>query len=236
MEKTGRIHSLETMGALDGPGLRMVVFLQGCPQRCRYCHNPDTWKQDGGQEMTAEEVARQAMKYKRFFGKNGGVTFSGGEPLMQAGFVTECIKLLHEKGIHCAVDTSGGVWNDDVRALLDEADLMLMDIKHSDAQGFEALTGGRFETLEKCLAHLRSTNKPVWIRQVIVEGFTQDEAQVRAIRTLTEGVNVIKTELLPYHTLGVHKWEALGIPYALKNVQPPSRETMERLRSIAEAK
>ena len=228
---------METMGALDGPGLRMVVFLQGCPLRCRYCHNPDTWKENGGTEMTAEQVTGRVLKYKRFFGKNGGVTFSGGEPLLQAGFVRECIKLLHEKGIHCAVDTSGGVWNDEVRALLDEADLILLDIKHTEEEKFRELTGGDMETLHRCLQRLYINDTLVWIRQVIVEGYTQEAQQVLKLRELTAGINVIKTELLPYHTLGVHKWEALGIPYALKNVQPPDRETMEKLRSmIAEAK
>ncbi len=230
----GRIHSTETMGALDGPGLRMVVFLQGCPMRCRYCHNPDTWNADGGQEMTAEQLVQQALKYKRFYGKNGGVTFSGGEPLLQAGFVLECVKLLHEKGIHCALDTSGGIWNDEVRALLDACDLILLDIKHSDAQGFKALTGCSINALESVLAHLKKSLTPVWVRQVIVEGFTQSEEQVRAMLDKTAGINRVKTELLPYHTLGVHKWQALGIPYALQDVQPPAKEVMENLRSIAQ--
>lgn len=226
---------METMGALDGPGLRMVVFLQGCPLRCRYCHNPDTWSVQGGQEMTAEQMVQKAVKYKRFFGKNGGVTFSGGEPLYQAGFVRECIRLLHEQGIHCAVDTSGGLWNDEVRALLEETDLVLLDVKHTEGEAFAALTGGSMDALRQCLARLEETQKPVWIRQVIVEGFTQSEQQVHALRSLIKGLNVIKIELLPYHTLGVHKWAALGIPYALEGVQPPSREMMERLRSIAGA-
>ena len=226
---------METMGALDGPGLRMVVFLQGCPLRCRYCHNPDTWSTQGGQEMTPEQVVQRVVKYKRFFGKKGGVTFSGGEPLYQAGFVRECIRLMHDKGIHCAVDTSGGVWNDEVKALLDEADLILLDIKHTDAERFRELTGAGMDALMNCLARLKETLTPVWIRQVIVEGFTQEEEQVRALRSLIKGINVIKIELLPYHTLGVHKWKALGLPYALEGVQPPGNDTMERLRRIAGA-
>lgn len=234
MEKTGRIHSFETMGALDGPGLRMVVFLQGCPLRCAFCHNPDTWEENGGQEMTAEEVVTRALKYKRFFGKRGGVTFSGGEPLLQAAFVRECVKKLHEKGVHCALDTSGGIWNEEVRALLDEADLILLDIKHTRAEGFYALTGADIAALDAILDHLGKTDKPVWVRQVIVEGFTQSEEQVRALMKKTAGINRIKTELLPYHTLGVHKWEALGIPYALAGVQPPGAEEMKKLRSIVQ--
>ena len=200
----GRIHSVETMGALDGPGLRMVIFLQGCPLRCRYCHNPDTWNPAGGQEMTVEDVVKRALKYKRFYGKNGGVTFSGGEPLMQAAFVLECVKRLKECGVHTALDTSGGIWNDEVKALLDATDLILLDIKHSNAEGFHALCGGNMETLDHVLNHLRHNRKPVWVRQVIVEGFTQSEQQVRAMVEKTAGINRIKTELLPYHTLGVH--------------------------------
>ena len=184
--------------------------------------------------MTAEQLVQQALKYKRFYGKNGGVTFSGGEPLLQAEFVLECVKLLHEKGIHCALDTSGGIWNEKVRTLLDACDLILLDIKHSDAEGFRALTGSSINALESVLAHLEKSLTPVWVRQVIVEGFTQSEEQVRAMLDKTAGINRVKTELLPYHTLGVHKWQALGIPYALQDVQPPAKEVMENLRSIAQ--
>lgn len=228
----GAIHSIETMGALDGPGLRMVVFLQGCPLRCRYCHNPDTWPFSGGSEMSPAEIASRAARYQRYFGQKGGVTFSGGEPLAQAVFVRECIEALHERGIHCALDTSGGVWNDEARALLDVCDLVLLDIKHTDAAHFHDLTGGSMETLEHILQHLAATQKPTWVRQVIVEGWTQSEEQVRALKRKIAGINAVKIELLPYHTLGVHKWAQLGIPYALEGVQPPSAQTMEALRAV----
>ena len=231
---TGRIHSIETMGALDGPGLRMVVFLQGCPLRCKFCHNPDTWNPAGGQETSPEEIVARALKLKRFFGKHGGVTFSGGEPLLQAQFVRACVNLLHGQGIHCALDTSGGLWNEDVRALLEESDLILLDVKHSEPDRFRDLTGGEPAALDAVLAHLETTRKPVWVRQVILPGWTAEEAQVRQMLRKTAGINRIKTELLPYHTLGVHKWQALGIPYALEGVQPPDADTMRRLRALTE--
>ncbi len=230
----GRIHSIETMGALDGPGLRMVVFLQGCPLRCKFCHNPDTWNPGGGQEVASEAIVARAVKLKRFFGARGGVTFSGGEPLGQAKFVRACVGLLHEQGIHCALDTSGGLWNEEVQALLDACDLVLLDVKHSDPARFHDLTGGDPAALDAVLAHLALTRKPVWVRQVIVPGWTQDEAQVRQMLRKTAGINRIKTELLPYHTLGVHKWRALGIPYALEGAQPPSEDTLRALRALTE--
>lgn len=231
----GRVHSIESMGALDGPGLRMVVFLQGCPLRCKFCHNPDTWDGSAGEIVTEQEIADRARKLKRFFGKNGGVTFSGGEPLMQAEFVRRCVDMLHEQNIHCALDTGGGIWNEAAEKLLDACDLILLDIKHSDTDRFRALTGGDPAALDAMLAHLQKTQKPVWIRQVIVDGWTQSVEQVEEMKRKTAGICKVKTELLPYHNLGVHKWKALGIPYALEGVQPPDSETMERLRSIVQS-
>ena len=228
----GRVHSIETLGALDGPGLRMVVFLQGCPLRCRYCHNPDTWCAGGGQELSEADIAARAARYRRFFGKTGGVTFSGGEPLLQADFVLKCVRALHEEGIHCALDTGAGLWNEAAARLCDAADLVILDVKHSDPAGFRRLTGGDIGTLEQALAHLRAAQKPTWVRQVIVEGYTQDEGQVRALREKVRGLNLERLELLPYHTLGVHKWKALGLPYALEGVAPPDETVMARLRAL----
>jgi pyruvate formate lyase activating enzyme len=228
----GRVHSIETMGAVDGPGLRMVVFLQGCPLRCKFCHNPDTWDFAGGREVSAEEICDQAVRCRRFFGKEGGITFSGGEPLAQARFVRECVRLLHARGIHCAVDTGGGVAGEEALALLDEADLVLLDIKHSDPDAFRELTGGDPAALARVLAHLARTRKPVWVRQVILEGYTQSEEQVRAMLREIAGISAVKIELLPYHTLGAHKWEALGVPYPLEGVRPPDGAEMERLRAL----
>lgn len=230
----GRIHSIETMGALDGPGLRMVVFLQGCPMRCKYCHNPDTWSATGGEPMSAQQLVQKALRYKRFFGKRGGVTFSGGEPLMQADFVSECTRLLHENGVSVALDTSGCIFDETVASLLDQVDLVLLDIKHSDKRQFADLTGVGMDALENVLAHLRQSRKPVWVRQVIVEGYTQSEAQVRALKCKIAGINAVKIELLPYHTLGVHKWAAMGLPYGLTGVQPPDGKTMNALQEIVE--
>ena len=171
----GRVHSIETGSAVDGPGLRTVVFLQGCPLRCKFCHNPDTWDFPGGQERSAEEIAQTALRLKRFYGLKGGVTFSGGEPLAQAAFVRQCMALLHQNGVCSAVDTGGGVWNDEARAALDECDLVLLDIKHSDPDGFEALTGRKMDTLCSAIKHLKESGKPVWVRQVVVPGLTDSE-------------------------------------------------------------
>lgn len=228
----GRVHSIETLGAVDGPGLRMVAFLQGCPLRCKFCHNPDTWDFSAGREMSAQELCDQAKRYRRFFGEKGGVTFSGGEPLAQARFVRECVAALHRSGIHCAVDTGGGVASPEALLLLDEADLILLDIKHSEAGGFRELTGGDPAALDRVLERLARTRKPVWVRQVILEGFTQSEEQVRAMMRKIAGINAVKIELLPYHTLGAHKWAALGLSYPLQGVKPPEEKAMEALRAV----
>lgn len=228
----GRVHSIETGSAVDGPGLRTVVFLQGCPLRCKFCHNPDTWDFSGGQERSAEEIAQTALRLKRFYGLKGGVTFSGGEPLAQAAFVRQCMALLHQNGVCSAVDTGCGVWNDEARAALDECDLVLLDIKHSDPDGFEALTGRKMDTLCSAIKHLKESGKPVWVRQVVVPGLTDSDEQLQRVKERIKGLNVQKIELLPYHTLGVHKWRALGIPYELEGVKAPDESTMARLRAL----
>ena len=228
----GRVHSIETGSAVDGPGLRTVVFLQGCPLRCKFCHNPDTWDFSGGQESSAEEIAQTALRLKRFYGLKGGVTFSGGEPLAQAAFVRQCMTLLHQNGVCSAVDTGGGVWNDEARAALDECDLVLLDIKHSDPDGFEALTGRKMDTLCSAIKHLKESGKLVWVRQVVVPGLTDSDEQLQRVKERIKGLNVQKIELLPYHTLGVHKWRALGIPYGLEGVKAPDESTMARLRAL----
>lgn len=235
----GRIHSFESFGTVDGPGIRFVVFLQGCPLRCKYCHNPDTWGA-GGKEYTAEAVAAQAMRYKNYFGDKGGVTVTGGEPLLQIDFVTELFTILKEKGIHTCVDTSGITFDPDNPAsvekhekLLEVADLFLLDVKHIDEEKCKKLTGhGNAHTLAFA-RFLSERKKPLWIRQVLVPGVTDDEDDLKKTRAFIDTLETVeKVEVLPYHTMGVVKYEKLGIDYPLKDVEAPSKERVQNARRI----
>lgn len=228
----GRVHSIETMGALDGPGIRVVVFLAGCPLRCRYCHNPDSWDKDSGELMTAAAVAAKIKRYQPYFGGDGGVTLSGGEPLGQPQFAGEILRLCHEAGISTCVDTSGSIINEKVKAALAYADLVLLDVKHTDAEKYRGLTGGDLARNRAFLAHCKEAGIPLWIRQVIVPGWSDTEDDIKALLSYVEGANVQRIELLPYHTMGVYKWDALKIPYPLAGVEPPSPERMDRLREL----
>ncbi len=228
----GRIHSIETMAAVDGPGLRFAVFFQGCPQRCIYCHNPDTWNVLGGQEMTAEEIVRKAVRYRSYFGETGGVTVTGGEPFMQSEFLTELLKKCKEENIHTAVDTCGFYLDDKVKEALSYTDLVMLDIKHTNKESFEKITKQDIARPLAFLDYMKEIQKPLWIRQVIVPTLTDSEEQILDLLKLIEGANVKKIELLPYHTLGTSKWEELGLTYELPDTPPPTEEIMARLREI----
>lgn len=236
---TGRIHSFESFGTVDGPGIRFVVFLQGCPLRCQYCHNPDTWGA-GGTEYTVEDVVQRALKYKNYFGDQGGVTVTGGEPLLQIGFVTELFTALKQKGVHTCVDTSGITFEPENAAsvekhkkLLEVSDLFLLDIKHIDDEACKKLTGQSNAHTLAFAKFLSDHGKPIWIRQVLVPGITDDDeslARTRAfIDTLT---SVEKVEVLPYHTMGVVKYEKLGLEYPLKEVSAPTKERVMNAKRI----
>ena len=236
---TGRIHSFESFGTVDGPGIRYVVFLQGCPLRCQYCHNPDTWA-TGGKEYTAEEVVRQALRYKNYFGEKGGVTVTGGEPLLQIDFVTELFTLLKEKGIHTGVDTSGiafkkenAVSVEKHEKLLEVTDLFLLDIKHIDSEGHKALTGQDNANTLAFAKFLSERGKKTWIRHVLVPGITDDDEQLQKLREFVDGLSSVeKIEVLPYHTLGVVKYEKLGMEYPLKDVSAPDKERVLNAKRI----
>lgn len=228
----GYIHSIETMAAVDGPGLRMAIFLQGCPQRCIYCHNPDTWNPKGGTPTEADELVQKAVRYKSYFGEDGGVTVSGGEPFMQTAFVKELLHKLKEVGIHTAVDTCGYYLNDDVKQALNDVDLVLLDVKHAESERFREITKAEYERIRVFLDYMREIQKPLWIRQVIVPGYTDSEEQIEALMQLLDGLNVERVDLLPYHTLGVDKWHEMKIPYALEGVKPPDEQTMKKLNNI----
>ena len=235
----GRIHSFESFGTVDGPGIRFVVFLQGCPLRCQYCHNPDSWG-SGGQEFTAEEVVGKILRYKNYFGEKDGVTVTGGEPLAQIDFVIELFTLLKEKGIHTCVDTSGFMFNpqnetsvEKHKRLLEVADLFLLDIKHIDEQACIRLTGQSNQNTLAFARFLSENNKPMWIRQVIVPSITDDEETLIKTRAFIDELKTVeRVEVLPYHTMGAVKYEKLGIPYPLDGVQAPTKERVAFAKKI----
>ena len=236
---TGRIHSFESFGTVDGPGIRFVVFLQGCPLRCQYCHNPDTWGADAP-EYTVEDVAARVLRYKNYFGDKGGVTVTGGEPLLQIDFVIELFTLLKSKGIHTCVDTSGITFNPDSaisvekhKKLLQVTDLFLLDIKHIDDEACKKLTGQSNAHTLAFTKFLSERKKPTWIRQVILPGVTDEDEVLRRTRAFIDGLsNVEKVEVLPYHTMGMAKYEKLGLEYPLKDVAAPSKEKVLNAKRI----
>ena len=236
---TGRIHSFESFGTVDGPGIRFVVFLQGCPLRCQYCHNPDTWGA-GGTEYSVEEVVNRVVRYRNYFGETGGVTVTGGEPLLQIDFVTELFTALKAKGINTCVDTSGITFRADNQTvvekhkkLLEVADLFLLDIKHIDDEACKKLTGQSNQNTLAFAKFLSDNGKKMWIRQVLVPGITDDEGSLRQTRQFIDGLQTVeKVEVLPYHTLGLVKYEKLGIEYPLKGLEAPSKEVVLRAKEI----
>ena len=205
---TGRIHSIQTLGTVDGPGVRFLVFMQGCPLRCAYCHNPDTWDARGGKEMDATEIAKKATRYRAYFGKEGGITVSGGEPLLQAGFVRELFTLCKKAGLHTALDTSGCIWNDEVEKLLEVTDLVLLDHKMPDEQRYRAHIGCGIAVPERFLDELNARGIPTWIRRVIVTGVNDTPADNRALFALKDTHPCVKRiELLPFHKICYTKYE-----------------------------
>lgn len=235
MALTGKIHSLETFGAVDGPGIRFVVFFQGCPLRCRFCHNPDSWDTGLGTEMTVEELVGRVRDYRPFYKNGGGVTLSGGEPLLQAEFAAALLRALKAEGIHTAIDTSGIVPLELCREAVDLADMLLLDIKTFDDSRSELVTGSG-ETLQReteLLRYCQAQDKPVWIRHVIVPGLTDDLEENRALAAFLKSFSCIKKiQLLPFHKLGEYKWAKEA--YTLSETPVPSAEQMKELEKIFE--
>jgi pyruvate formate lyase activating enzyme len=235
----GYIHSVESFGTVDGPGVRFVAFFQGCPMRCRYCHNPDTWGESGGTPITVEDAVKEVRKYRSYL-KKGGVTLTGGEPLLQLPFVTALCEALHKEGIHIAIDTCGYPFNPDdtetVAAfdrLIPYVDLFLLDIKQMDDEKHKRLTGRSNRNTLAFAAYLAERERPVWLRYVLCPTLTDREADLVALRAFADSLcNVEKIELLPYHTMGVEKYEKLGIPYPLKGIEPPTSEMVARARML----
>ena len=218
----GLVHSLESMGLVDGPGIRTVVFLQGCALRCQYCHNPDTWQREhpAAEPMTPAQLLRRLERFRPYYGENGGVTFSGGEPLLQPDFLAESLKLCRRAGIHTCLDTAGCGLGD-YGKILAHTDLVLLDVKHHTPEGFRQVTGGDMEPFCRFVEAVREAKVPLWVCHVVVPGLTDGKEHLEGLeeylRTLPR---VERVELLPYHTLGVHKYEALGIAYPLEGVPP----------------
>ncbi len=229
----GLIHSIETLGALDGPGLRCVVFLQGCPLRCQYCHNPDTWAIHGGKSITCDALMARITRSHPYFGQWGGVTFSGGEPLLQASFVARVSRLCAAQGIHTALDTSGALLNEDVREALSATRLVILDIKHTDPERYHQLTGGVLATTLAFLREVAEKGIPLWVRQVIVPGWNDTAEDVRALAELLHDIpSIERIELLPYHRMGEDKWRQLGHVNPLEDVAEMDLARLAALRQI----
>ena len=262
---TGYIHSIDTFGSVDGPGVRFVVFMQGCLMRCRYCHNPDTWalpeglslpdatavthplseniscpsKHTGPQEISPEVLLRQALRYRSYWRGGGGITVSGGEPLLQVEFLSELFQLANKQHIHTALDTAGQPFTtaepffSRLTTLLDHTDLVILDLKHIDPEKHRLLTGRSNESILSFARFLDQIHKPMWIRHVLVPGITDDPANLHGIRAFLDTLsNVEKVEILPYHTLGVYKWETLGIPYSLSDIRLPGENDLQQANQI----
>lgn len=229
---TGRIHSLESCGTVDGPGLRFVVFTQGCPLRCLYCHNPDCRNYHDGREVTVEEIMAEIRKYRSFL-RNGGVTISGGEPLMQPTFVAEVLRQCQAMGLHTALDTSGYVVLEAAKPVVAHADLVLLDIKSYDPNLYQQVTSVSLEPTLTFARYLADIHKPTWIRFVLVPGLTDPESNVTGLANFVATLpNVERVEVLPFHKMGEYKWEQLGLPYALHDTQPPTPEQIAAVKQI----
>lgn len=233
-EIKGRIHSIESFGAADGPGVRFIIFMQGCPMRCRYCHNPDTWELSGGKEVTADTLLKQALRYKSYWRADGGITVSGGEPLLQLDFLIDLFKKAKTQGVHTVIDTAGSPFQKEgeffkkFNILMQYTDLILLDIKEMNAERHKGLTGFDNTRILTMAEYLSEIQKPVWIRHVLVPGYTDSDADLDALGAFVERLsNVQRVEVLPYHTLGKFKWENLGLEYPLEEVRPPSAEQIK---------
>ena len=235
----GNIHSVESFGSADGPGVRYIVFLKGCAMRCKYCHNPDTWAGQGEDWQTPEEVLNKALRYKNYWKKNGGITVSGGEALLQIDFVTELFRLAKEKGVNTCLDTSGNPFTREepffgkFQKLMEVTDLFMLDIKHMDPAGHRELTGCDNANILDMARFLSDNGKAMWLRHVLVPGITDDEKQLTSLRKFIDTLKTVeRVEILPYHTLGVFKWKELGIPYQLEGVEPPTEEQVKRAKEV----
>ena len=235
----GRIHSFETFGAVDGPGVRFIIFLKDCNMRCKYCHNPDTWEMAGGELYTAEEVLQKALRYKNYWVNGGGITVSGGEALLQMDFMIELFELAHKHGIHCTLDTAGNPFTYEepffskFERLMKVTDLVLFDLKEIDDKVHRYLTGASNENILECAKYLSDHHIPMWIRHVLVPGITANEEDLKKLREFIDTLDSVeRVEVLPYHVLGISKYEKMGISYPLMDTPQPTKEQIETAERI----
>lgn len=238
----GRIHSIESFGSVDGPGTRFIIFVQGCNMRCLYCHNVDTWDCHKGQLRSTDELLDQAERYRPYWGPEGGITVSGGEPLLQIDFLLELFQKAKARGINTCIDTAGQPFTrkepffSKFQQLMDVTDILLLDVKHIDPEAHKKLTGWGNDNILDLFRYLSEIHKPIWVRQVLVPGYTDDPASLQRTRDFLDTLtNVQRVEVLPYHNMGLYKWEELGIPNQLKDVKPPTREQVDKARAILKA-
>lgn len=229
---TGYVHSIETAGTVDGPGIRFILFTTGCPLRCQYCHNPDTWHLKNGRHVSVDEVMEEIEKYADFLNDaGGGVTISGGEPLFQDKFLANILRRCKGRGIHTALDTSGFLVGRMTRQMLDDTDLVLLDIKSVDPNTYQRVTGVKLEPTLKFARRLSDIGKPIWLRFVLVPDLTDDFDEVESLAEFAATLKSMeRVEVLPFHKMGEHKWEALGLKYKLGDTEPPSDKLVSRVQ------
>ena len=236
IEYYAKVHSIESFGTVDGPGIRFVLFLQGCSLKCKYCHNRDTWDIKGGEFKSLDEIFENILRYKSYIYPNGGVTVTGGEPLLQYEFLIELFKRLKKEGIHTCIDTSGMViLSDKIKELIDLTDLFLLDIKHIDPDKCKELVGMSNKRELEFARYLSDNNKHMWIRQVLVPGFTDDEQDLLKLKDFIASLKTVdRVEILPYHNMGKYKWEELNYKYELDGVRTATDEDVLRAKNILE--
>ncbi len=235
----GYIHSIESFGSVDGPGIRYLIFLQGCPMRCQFCHNPDSWKMGVGEEWTADNLLDKAERFRSYWGDKGGITVSGGEALMQIDFLIELFEKAHQRGINTCLDTSAqpftrkGFFFEKFQRLMTVTDTVLLDIKHIDEEEHRKLTRHSHKNILDCARYLSEIGKPVWIRHVLIPGITDKDEYLLRLRDFLKTLgNIRRIDVLPYHTMGIYKYEKLGIAYPLEEVNPPSQDRIDNANAI----
>lgn len=230
---TGQVHSIQSLGTLDGPGLRFVVFLQGCNLRCKCCHNPDTWEMQSEKQFTPQEIVEKALHYKEYFGDKGGVTLSGGEPLLQAEFCYEIFKLCHENGINTCLDTSGSILNDNIKKLLTETDRVLLDIKYTENDLYLENVGCSLEKPLEFLYYLNEQKNPTTIRQVIIPTINDNENNIQKLNKIVENHSCVdKVELLPFKKICQTKYDNMKIEFPFEHIPTPTKEMMNKLNEL----
>lgn len=237
--KVGYVHSLESFGSVDGPGVRYLIFLSGCSMRCQFCHNPDTWEMNAGCAYTADGLLKKALRFREYWGTEGGITVSGGEPLLQIEFLTELFQKAKVKGVHTAIDTSGSPFSrkepffGKFQELMKYTDLLLLDVKQMDEEKHRVLTGRTNQNILDLARYLSEIKKPVWIRHALVPGRSDFDGDLQKLHAFIQTLhNVERVEVLPYHTLGAYKWKELGYEYPLEGVEPPSAERIRNANQI----